>query len=51
MIYIPKGKKRPWIAKRKAVPWTANPEHKRIYDSEDWKKFRLDYLVRGLEKI
>ena len=45
MVNIPRAKKRPWIAQSKAIPWTANPEHKKIYDSAEWKRLREDFLV------
>lgn len=49
MIHIPKSKKRPWITRseRKDKPWNANKEHQKIYQSREWRRFRLDFLAEN----
>jgi len=49
MTNIPRSKKRPWIKRveRKPIPWNANPEHREIYWSTEWRRLREDILTEN----
>lgn len=37
MAFLPRGKSRPWIAKKKSEPWGANQN---FYKKANWKRLR-----------